>query len=115
MPRERGRNMEVDYKELEYLRKHTYLGPIKKMKVLSLRDDAEQYQAMMIKFENCNPGIDYSEAEELEYKYRMQVWKRSFIYLWMEYGDGQDLDTFAKEMLHEAMAGQKLFRKKSNA
>ena len=97
----------MEYKELEYLRKHTFINPIKKLKVLALRDDAEAYQIMMEEYENCHLGIDYSKADELEYEYRMQSWSRSLIYLWMEYGGTQSLDEFALDMLHSAMEEKK--------
>ncbi len=97
----------MEYKELEYLRKHTFINPFKKMKVVALREDAEQYAAMMRKFEKCNPGIDYSEADELEYEYRFRSWARSLLYLWIEYGWNQCLDEFALEMLHAAMEDKK--------
>lgn len=100
----------MEYRELEYLRKHTFINPIKKLKVLALRDEAEAYQAMMEEFENCHLGIDYSEADELEYKYRLQSWTRSILYLWIEYGGTQELDEFAMDMLHAAMEGKKLLR-----
>lgn len=100
----------MEYKELEYLRRHTFINPIKKLKVLALRDEAEAYQAMMEEFENYHPGIDYSQADELEYEYRMQSWTRSLIYFWIEYGGSQSLDEFAVDMLHSAMEGKKLLR-----
>lgn len=97
----------MEYKELEYLRKHTFINPFKKMKVLALREDAEEMAALMRKVENYNPGIDYSKADELEYEYRMQSWARSLLYLWIEYGGTQCLDEFAFDMLHAAMEDKK--------
>ena len=100
----------MDYRELEFLRRHTILNPIKKLKVLALRDDAEAYQAMMEKFENCPFGVDYSEADELEYAYRLAAWKKAMTYFWIEYGDTRNLDDYAYDKLHDAMNGKKLIR-----
>ena len=102
--------MEIDYKELNYLRKHTLIGPRKAFKVLALRDDAEKYSYMMEVYENCHMGIDYSEADALEYKYRRESWERAMAYFWLEYGDERTLEDFAYDKLHDAMDGKKLIR-----
>ena len=103
--------MEVDYRELEYLRKHTLINPIRKMKVLALREEAEKECHMMKVYENYNPGIDYSKADALEYFYRMEAWARSMIYYWVEYDDSNlTLDDFARKMLHQAMREKSLIR-----
>lgn len=105
----------MNYKELEFLRRHTFLNPIKKYKVLALRDDAEQYAYMMEEYENCHLGIDYSKADELEYSYRIQAWNKACFYFWMEYGNGEELDDYAKGLMHRVIGEKenKLVRNKT--
>ena len=91
--------MEFDFKTLELLRDYTYLDPISYFKVKELRDDALEYQQTINILENCQLGVDYSTANQLEARLRFEVWKRNIKSIWLNNSPETDFDLFALDYL----------------
>lgn len=91
----------VDYKELEYLRKKTLLGPIALLKIEKLKTVAEKTAVILNQIEHCKLGVDYNDADTLEFNYRFNSWKTNLFGLWSKYGSHMDFDDFAKWVLYQ--------------
>ena len=92
---------ESDYEKLAFLRKNTRLGLIAYLKISKLKAEAVKLEEMCRREEKEYNGIDYSDAENLEFKLRMKTWKRSLIDAWVEIGDGLGLDEFSDMVLSQ--------------
>ncbi len=99
--------MEFDYKTLMMLRKKTKLKPKLYFEVLRERQAAIDYQVTMNRVENCQLGVDYSKAEQLEAKYRFEKWKKEMFEYWLKCSSGRDLDKYAYDVLIQLMEKEK--------
>ena len=100
--------MEFDYKTLLLLRENTWLDPISYLKVYLERQDAIEYQFMINKIENCQLGVDYTKANQLEAQLRFMKWKKDIIGYWIEHTNcATDLDEFALDVLYQQESKKK--------
>ena len=94
---------ELDQKKLEYLRQNTFIGPIAAMKIANARRRAEKYTEWYNSREHEQLGVDYSDADELEYQIRFDAYQRGWEKLWKQYGDGIGLKEYAEDALDQAV------------
>ena len=103
--------MKYSYDALSTLRKHTRLSIIKKLRVLDEFALAEKCQAIYNKVENCYISVDYTNAEQLEYTYRMKAWYDKIAEIYIKYGNGKDFYEFSDNLLKQAIESDKIKKK----
>ena len=99
--------MEYNYEALKALRKHTNLNLIEKLKIIREKELAEDTQVMINKIERCYIGVDYTEAEMLEFSYRLKSWYKKSKALYAEYGNNRDFYEFSNDMLNRIIESEK--------
>ena len=86
---------EYNYEKLEFLRRNTKLNPKAYLKVFKKKLEADKEQKIYNKYEpNDHIGVDYSEANLLEFGLRMQAWENKYKNVWQEYGHGYTLEEY---------------------
>lgn len=97
-------SIEVDYEILNYLRNNISLGIMDIFKVCREREKAKDLTLLYKKYEkNADIGIDYSNAEKLEYYLRLKQYQKKNFKLWKKYNNGETLEAFCYRCLHEEM------------
>ncbi len=85
----------MDYKELEYLRRNTRLRGREKKHVKQLRNLAMDRQRIINEVNHCCIAADFTEAEAVEFRYRMTRFALDNYYEWLDHNDGLSLYDFA--------------------
>ena len=93
----------INYNELEFLRKNTMLGPVALLKIQNLRNNAKEFRNWYYKIEGELLAVDYSEAEALEYRLRLKAWENKIMPVWQKYGQGWGLTEFAEMVMEQQM------------
>ena len=93
--------MKFDYSTLLLLRKNARLDPISFFKVVDEREAAVDYWRIMKRMENCDIGIDYSRAEQLEANLRFKAWQKKVCGYYLDYKGNLSLEEFAMGLLKE--------------
>lgn len=96
-----------DYKDLEFLRKNTIIGPLALIKISNLRSECEMATRLVNEKEHGLFGIDYTKADEFEYDIRFNAWQNRIMNIWINYGDGLDLEEFALDLIHQQQNKEK--------
>ncbi len=91
----------MHYYDLVYLRHEARLNLIEWIKVKKLRCLAEETQRLINQKERCQVGVDYKEADQLEYQFRFRKFEREMIPLWIQHGDGLGLDEFSYKIIQD--------------
>ena len=92
---------ELDYKKLDYLRKHTFIGPLAMLKISRARKQADDFRKWYQEREGELLSADYTAADELEYQIRFNAFQNSLCKLWSQYGDGTGLQEFAEGIIEQ--------------
>ena len=82
------------YKELEYLRRKTILGPFALLKVEKAKKEAYLARKYYQEIENEIIDLDTNIADELEYSYRIRAMQSVLFHEWEKYGNGLSLEEF---------------------
>ena len=93
----------IDYNKLYYLRKHTVISLVDKLKIQKLKAEASKYSKLINKMEHCNIGVNFRDADTYEYSRRFSDWMIKVFPLWKNHNDGMDLFTFSEEVLDQAI------------
>ena len=96
--------MAQNFATLKFLRKHTILSPKSLIKIERAKDLAENFHKWYLTMEHEDLGIDYSNAERLEFELRFNEWQKSCVDAWQQYGTNMSLGDFSKRMLEGSMA-----------
>ena len=86
------------------LKKKIILSPIDLIKIAYVKKQLEN------EYEN-NPDIYYlkmMELEEWEFRRRLEIYKSKIYSLWNHFGNGEDFDTFALEMLEKELEEERI-------
>lgn len=93
---------DYSYEKLEYLRKNTKLNPKSYLEVTKKRLEADKFQKDYKKYEpNDQIGVDYTEANTLEFILRMQVWQNKLIKEWQQFGQNYTLEEYSLKNLND--------------
>ena len=98
---------EINYQELEFLRKHTRLGPIAILKIQNAEHIAEKFRQWYFSVEGELLSKDTSQAEELEYELHLRAWENKIAPVWQKYGDGLGLTEFAEMAIEQQIEKSK--------
>ena len=97
---------------LNFLRKHTILGPIALMKLGKLKRDIRNAIDIYYKYEGELLDFDFDSYDQYEYDLRFRYWSYDCANLWMNHADGLGLDDFALRVMDDLIAKEKLLSKK---
>ncbi len=99
---------EYDYEKLEFLRRNTRLNPKSYLKVLKKKLEADKEQKIYNKYEpNDHIGVDYSEANLLEFCLRMKSFESKYKIVWQDYGFRYSLEEYILMALNGFMDEEK--------
>ena len=97
----------IDYEKLYYLRRHTFMNPVDFVRLKMMHYDANRTQQIINKYENCQVGVDDSQADEFEFNSRFKTWMYMLEDLWKFKGEGLDLFDFACKALDDSISAEK--------
>ena len=93
----------LDYIKLEYLRSHTIINPIDKLKIHKMKAEAIKDANIINEAENCNIGVDFKKADFYEYAKRFNAWIEKVLSAWKENTEGLSLVDYANIALDKAI------------
>ncbi len=92
-----------DKEELEYLKKKTRLRRKEKKELLELEISTIQALKHFYAVEHTTLGLDLSNVDELEYKYRLNAMQRKLCGLYLDSGSRYGLLEFTKRYIADDM------------
>ena len=98
---------EVNYDELDFLRRNTILGPIAKIKLQRAKKYGDDFRKWYLEMERELLEADYTFVDELEYEMRLRTWENKCANSWKKYPDGLDLSEFARMVMESNMPKDK--------